>query len=109
MVTVAAAAPNPAPFTPAPAQRALASARKGSTVTPVPAALAPRKQGSWRVQLGAFGVASNAEKLWGQIASHTALHSTAHTNPAIASRCASDWRISEGSSAAGGCGEAGAW
>lgn len=88
VVTVAAAAPKPmglppapkplAPA-PAPAQVTLASAGKGSTVTPVPAALAPRKQGSWRVQLGAFGVAGNADKLWSQIGSHAALAGTRKT------------------------------
>ena len=87
VVTVAAAAPKPMglppapkPLTsapaPAPAQVTLASAPKGSTVTPVPAALAPRKQGSWRVQLGAFGVAGNADKLWSQVSSHAALAGT---------------------------------
>lgn len=88
VVTVAAAAPKPmglppapkplAPA-PAPAQVTLASAGKGSTVTPVPAALAPRRQGSWRVQLGAFGVAGNADKLWSQIGSHAALAGTRKT------------------------------
>jgi uncharacterized protein len=73
-VVTAAAAPKP--VAPAPAQVTLASAPKGSTVTPVPASLAPRKQGNWRVQLGAFGVAANADKLWGQIASHAALSGT---------------------------------
>lgn len=77
-VVPAVAAPKPltsAPA-PAPAQVTLASAPKGSTVTPVPAALAPRKQGSWRVQLGAFGVAGNADKLWSQVGSHAALAGT---------------------------------
>ncbi|WP_285713502.1 SPOR domain-containing protein [Erythrobacter oryzae] len=83
VVTVAAAAPKPAglppapkPLAQAPAQVTLASAPKGSTVTPVPAALAPRKQGNWRVQLGAFGVASNADKLWREVGSHAALAGT---------------------------------
>ncbi|MFM7376968.1 MAG: SPOR domain-containing protein [Erythrobacter sp.] len=87
VVTVAAASPKPMglppapkPLTPAPApapaQVTLASAPKGSTVTPVPAALAPRKQGNWRVQLGAFGVASNADKLWREVGSHAALEGT---------------------------------
>jgi cell division protein FtsN len=83
VTTVAAAAPKPtglppAPraVSPAPAQATLASAPRGSTVMPVPASLAPRKAGNWRVQLGAFGVASNADKLWGQIGSHAALAGT---------------------------------
>lgn len=74
VVTTIAAAPKPR--APAPAQMTLASAPKGSTVTPVPASLAPRKAGNWRVQLGAFGVAANADKLWGQISSHAALAGT---------------------------------
>lgn len=88
VVTVAAAAPKPIglppapkPLTsaPAPAQVTLASAPKVSTVTPAPAALAPRKQGSWRVQLGAFGVASNADKMWSQLGNHAALSGTRKT------------------------------
>lgn len=68
--------PAPKPLTPAPAQVTLAAAPKGSTVTPVPAALAPRKQGNWRVQLGAFGVAGNADKLWREVGGHAALAGT---------------------------------
>ncbi len=90
VVTVAAAAPKPMglppapkPLAPAPApapvQVTMASAPKGSTVTPVPAALAPRKQGTWRVQLGAFGVAGNADKLWSQLGGHAALAGTRKT------------------------------
>lgn len=74
----AAAAPKPlapAPV-PAPAQVTVASAPRGSTVTPVPAA---RKQGTWRVQLGAFGVAGNADKLWSQLGGHSALAGTRKT------------------------------
>jgi cell division septation protein DedD len=44
-------------------------------ITPAPA----RKPGNWRVQLGAFGVAANADRLWGQLASHAALAGTAKT------------------------------
>jgi cell division septation protein DedD len=34
-----------------------------------PAAPAPRATGNWRVQLGAFATAGNAERLWGQVRS----------------------------------------
>ena len=53
-----------------------AAAAPKPAVTPVPASLQPRKAGNWRVQLGAFGVAANADRLWGQVASHTALAGT---------------------------------
>jgi TPR repeat protein len=55
---------------PAPAPAALPASR--------PAAAATR-QGSWRVQLGAFGVPGNADKLWGQLASKPALAGTRKT------------------------------
>lgn len=75
-VVTAVAAAGPKPLPPAPAQITLASAPKASTVTPVPSRLAPRKQGRWRVQLGAFGVAANADRLWSQISGHAALAGT---------------------------------
>ncbi len=81
VVTAVAAAkpqglpPAPKPVTPAPAPAAVAAAAKPA-VTPVPAALQPRRAGKWRVQLGAFGVAANADRLWGQVGSHTALAGT---------------------------------
>jgi len=65
MTLASAPVPAPAPA-PAPAPKP----------TPKPAVQTERKQGSWRVQLGAFGVASNADKLWGQVASHAALRGT---------------------------------
>lgn len=85
-VVTAAAAPRPQGLpsasrsvppvpAPAPAPVTVAAATKPS-VTPVPASLQPRRAGNWRVQLGAFGVAANADKLWGQVASHTALAGT---------------------------------
>lgn len=52
-----------------------------SRVTPAPAvAAAPRAGGgNWRVQLGAFGVAANADRLWSQVGSHAALAGTRKT------------------------------
>ena len=53
-----------------PAQRAAS----GATTSPPPAtqprvasAAAPASSGPWKVQLGAFGVAGNAERLWSQL------------------------------------------
>lgn len=42
----------------------------------VAAPAAARLGGTWRVQLGAFGVAGNADKLWGQLAGNPALAGT---------------------------------
>jgi len=60
---VAAPAPQPAP--------------RPANVTPAVAA-AP-KQGKWRVQLGAFGVADNADRLWKKLSNNTALAGTKKT------------------------------
>jgi cell division septation protein DedD len=57
-VAVAAAAPKPA-------------------VRPQPVA-AP-KQGTWRIQLGAFGVAANADRMWNQLSGNAALAGTKKT------------------------------
>ncbi len=43
------------------------------------AAQAVRKQGRWRVQLGAFGVAGNADRMWRELGGHTALAGTTKT------------------------------
>jgi cell division septation protein DedD len=76
-VSVVTAAPAPRPQGLPPASRSVAAAPAPKpAVSPVPASLQPRRAGNWRVQLGAFGVAANAEKLWGQVASHTALAGT---------------------------------
>jgi TPR repeat protein len=69
--------PAPKPVTPV----VLASAQP---VMPKPSFAAPpaqtlRKQGRWRVQLGAFGVAGNADKLWREVAGHAALAGTSKT------------------------------
>jgi cell division septation protein DedD len=50
-----------------------ALARGPAAVTPVP------RQGSWRVQLGAFGVPANAERLWSQLSGNAALEGTRKT------------------------------
>lgn len=44
--------------------------------SPAPRAPAPRTGGSWRVQLGAFGVADNADKLWNRLSGKRALSGT---------------------------------
>ena len=54
-------APKPAPA-PAPAPAAIAA-----SPTPAPAPVAASPSGPWRVQLGAFGVAGNADALWAKI------------------------------------------
>ncbi|MBB4859901.1 cell division protein FtsN [Novosphingobium chloroacetimidivorans] len=65
---VAAAAPPAPARTPVPApNRAPAPTRAPATARPVGPAMpspAPNASGAWRVQLGAFGVAGNAEALW---------------------------------------------
>lgn len=84
-VVTAGGQPAPAPIAPPPAPRpvtppapaAVAAVPRPAAVTPEPAA-APR-QGRWRVQLGAFGVAGNADRLWSQIGSHSALAGTKKT------------------------------
>jgi cell division protein FtsN len=63
---------DPAPA-PVPVAVAVAVPRQESPKTP---AAQPARQGNWRVQLGAFGVAGNADKLWSQIGSHAALSGT---------------------------------
>jgi cell division septation protein DedD len=70
--------PAPKPLTPAPAPVSLAAAPKPAA-TPLPASAPARRQGSWRVQLGAFGVAANAERLWSQLGGHSALAGTRKT------------------------------
>jgi cell division protein FtsN len=56
--------------TPEPVRVATAPARPAAAPRSVaPAAL----NGPWKVQLGAFGVASNADRMWSQLGSHAAL------------------------------------
>jgi cell division septation protein DedD len=64
------AAATTAPTKPSPAK----SASPVPTVKPSPAATPIAKPtGNWRVQLGAFGVAGNAQGLWAKLKGHTAL------------------------------------
>jgi cell division septation protein DedD len=71
----AAAAPAPAP-----ARAAAPAPVAASTPAPAPApAPAVRTGGNWRVQLGSFGVAANAERMWSQLAGNPALVGTKKT------------------------------
>jgi TPR repeat protein len=64
-----------------PAPVAVAAAPKPAAPVPPAAPAVPpeRKQGKWRVQLGAFGVAANADLMWSQIGKHAALAGTKKT------------------------------
>jgi len=68
--------PTPAAATPAPAP-VYATPRP---VRPVPVAAESRptgkRSGNWKVQLGAFGVRSNADKLWSKLSGNNALSGT---------------------------------
>ncbi len=70
------AAPAPSAITPVPAPVA-ATPRP---VRPVPVAAPPHsatnRSGNWKVQLGAFGVRANADKLWRKLAGTSALSGT---------------------------------
>lgn len=68
--------PKPATITPAVAVATAPAPQLAALPAPRPAAAAAARQGSWRVQLGAFGVAGNADKLWSQLAGKPALAGT---------------------------------
>jgi TPR repeat protein len=74
-----APAPKPAAPLPAPVMVAASQPAAPKPAVTTPAAAPKRQQGSWRVQLGAFGVAANAERLWGQLGKHSALEGTRKT------------------------------
>lgn len=78
-VVAAASPPASAPITkPAPKPPVVAVApRPAPTLASAPAA-APR-QGKWRVQLGAFGVRDNADRLWSKLSGNPVLVGTAKT------------------------------
>jgi cell division septation protein DedD len=74
-VVAAVTQPVPKPMTPVPVAFDMTP-----KAPPAPTAAAPvGKQGRWRVQLGAFGVAANADRLWGQLGNHAALAGTKKT------------------------------
>ncbi len=75
--TVPAVAPVAAPVTVAAAAEPADAPAPAVVRTPAPAPAA--KQGRWRVQLGAFGVAANADRMWGQLRNHAALSGTKKT------------------------------
>lgn len=68
----------PVPAHAAPTTNAVSPAPRA--LRPVPVAAAPRpspdRSGRWKVQLGAFGVKANADKLWNRLAGNSALAGT---------------------------------
>ncbi|RIV88093.1 SPOR domain-containing protein [Aurantiacibacter zhengii] len=65
--------PAPAPRPSPPPQRAaVAAAPPATAAAPAPRPAAARS-GPWRVQLGAFGVAGNAERLWSRVSGRAEL------------------------------------
>lgn len=81
-----ASAPAPAPVAvsaPAPARApvAVAAAPAPAPVRAAAPAAAPavRTGGSWRVQLGSFGVAANADRMWSQLSGNPVLAGTKKT------------------------------
>jgi len=66
-----------APVRPTPVRVATNASAKAPTSAPVQPAPAPvAKNGGWGIQLGAFGVAANAERLWSKLSSNPALAGT---------------------------------
>lgn len=79
-VVAAVTQPAPKPVTPVPLAFAMTPKPAPAATPPAAATPAPtRRQGRWRVQLGAFGVASNADRLWSQLGKHAALAGTKKT------------------------------
>ena len=70
-------APAPKPPAPKPAVPVMAAARPAPAPAPAPATAT--RTGKWRVQLGAFGVPANAERMWNELGRHSALKGTRKT------------------------------
>lgn len=66
-----AVAAKPIPAKPAPAAKPVAAT--AAVAKPASAAAKPAPSGPWRVQLGAFGVAGNADALWARVRSRPEL------------------------------------
>jgi cell division septation protein DedD len=77
-VSTRASAATPVPVATPVAMPPLQTGRPASEISALPATVV-RSAGRWRVQLGAFGVAANADRLWNQLASHAALAGTQKT------------------------------
>jgi cell division septation protein DedD len=75
--------PAPKPAAPAPAPAFVLASAPEAAPPPKPAAPRPSvpaaQGGKWRVQLGAFGVAGNADKMWRELGGHAALAGTRKT------------------------------
>jgi TPR repeat protein len=71
-----AARPATRPGTPTSMRVAARETEAAPAPVSAPASLAARKTGAWGVQLGAFGVASNADRLWTRLSDNPALAGT---------------------------------
>ncbi len=81
--TTSAAAATPVPAVvnqPAPKPPVVvAAAAPAAAPPPTAKPAAASRQGKWRIQLGAFGVAGNADRLWSQLSGNPALAGTRKT------------------------------
>lgn len=66
-VAVASPKPIPLPKPQPPMVEVAQPLRQSATPPPAPRLVAPATGGSWRIQLGAFGVTSNADALWSKV------------------------------------------